>query len=233
MRKVAAVIAAHPDDEVLGCGATIVQLVRAGYTVHVLLMSDGETSREKFPDSIDPRKLQLRKLSASWASEIMGCESILQLTFPDNRMDSVALLDVIKPIEEFIAEYEPSLILTHHSGDVNIDHRTVHEAVITACRPQPGFSVCELLFFEIPSSTEWRPPNSAVSFSPNWFVDVTETLDVKFLALEIYESELRSFPHPRSIKAIEAQAIWRGASVGVGAAEAFVLGRKLLRKGLL
>jgi LmbE family N-acetylglucosaminyl deacetylase len=120
------------------------------------------------------------------------------------------------------------MVLTHHAGDVNIDHRVVHDAVIAACRPQPGYSVKELLFFEVPSSTEWRPPGSAEPFNPNWFFDITSTLATKMEALRAYEAELRAFPHPRSLKAVEALALWRGATAGVEAAEAFVLGRKIV-----
>jgi N-acetylglucosamine malate deacetylase 1 len=138
------------------------------------------------------------------------------------------LLDVVKKIEAFIQRYQPSTVFTHHAGDVNIDHQVVHHAVVTACRPLPGHSVKELLFFEVPSSTEWRPTSSAEPFIPNWFVDISTTLAKKLQALEGYGSELRAFPHPRSLKAVSALATWRGATVGVEAAEAFVLGRKLV-----
>jgi LmbE family N-acetylglucosaminyl deacetylase len=117
--------------------------------------------------------------------------------------------------------------LTHHAGDVNIDHQRVHQAVVTACRPQPGHPVRTLLFFEVPSSTEWQPPGSAPAFTPNWFVDISSTLDCKLNALDAYAEELRVWPHPRSLQAVEALARWRGATVGVEAAEAFILGRYL------
>jgi len=145
---------------------------------------------------------------------------------PDNRLDGVELLDLVKRIEASIERHEPSVVLTHHAGDVNIDHQLVHEAVLAACRPQPGHPVDELLFFEIPSSTEWRPAGSRTTFVPNWFVDVSTTLPRKLDALRAYDSELRPFPHPRSLEAVEALARWRGATVGMLAAEAFVLGRK-------
>jgi LmbE family N-acetylglucosaminyl deacetylase len=116
-------------------------------------------------------------------------------------------------------------VLTHHAGDLNIDHRIVHDAVLVATRPQPRCTVEELLFFEIPSSSEWRPPASGVMFSPNYYVNISTTFEIKIKALEIYQEELRNFPHPRSLMAIEAQARWRGATVGVDSAEAFILGR--------
>ena len=143
-------------------------------------------------------------------------------------MDELGLLDVVKHVEAFVQSYEPLTVLTHHSGDVNVDHRVIHDAVITVCRPQVNHPVKELLFFEVPSSTEWRPPASAESFQPNWFTDISTTLDVKLEALQAYKAELRPFPHPRSLEAVSALAGWRGATVGVEAAEAFVLGRKLV-----
>jgi len=228
MSKTVAVIAAHPDDEVLGCGGTIARLAREGRSVHVLLLADGVSSRTESPEKIDTNCLEVRNNAAKRSGKILGCASIEQLFFPDNRMDSLHLLDIVKEIEKFINKHQPSVVITHHGGDVNVDHRIVHEAVIVACRPQPGFSVRELLFFEVPSSTEWRPPSSCQMFNPNWFVDISATLDLKLQALQEYQDELRPFPHPRSLQAVEALARWRGATVGMEASEAFILGRKLI-----
>lgn len=220
------VIAAHPDDEVLGCGGTLARLAREGHQINVLLVADGERSRESAEQSIDSELLSARNVAAEDACKILGCTSVKVLNLPDNRLDRLDRLDIVKQIEHFIERYQPSTVFTHHAGDVNIDHRVVHDAVIAACRPQPGHPVKELLFFEVPSSTEWRPPGSAVTFTPNVFFDISQTLDLKLKALQIYERELRDFPHSRSLKAIEALARWRGATVGVEAAEAFILGRK-------
>lgn len=231
MRKLETVlvVAAHPDDEVLGCGGTLARMASEGRAVHILLMADGETSRVADAGQMSvPGRLAARNAAASAACKILGCTSVEMLTLPDNRLDRLELLDVVKHIEAFVQRYQPSAVLTHHAGDVNIDHRVVHDAVITACRPQPGHPVKELLFFEVPSSTEWRPPGSAEPFNPNWFVDISMTLTKKLEALQAYEAELRAFPHPRSLKAVDALAQWRGATVGVEAAEAFVLGRKLI-----
>jgi len=222
-------VAAHPDDEVLGCGGTLARMAGEGRAVHILLMADGETSR--IGDQVRAAatdRLEARKAAALSACKILGCSSVEVLDLPDNRMDGMELLDVVKHIEAFVQRYQPFSVLTHHAGDVNIDHRVVHDAVITACRPQPGHSVKELLFFEVPSSTEWRPSDSAKSFGPNWFVDISTTLAAKLAALHAYQSELRTFPHPRSLKAVEALARWRGATVGVEAAEAFMLGRRII-----
>jgi LmbE family N-acetylglucosaminyl deacetylase len=229
MTNAAAVIAAHPDDEVLGCGGTMANMAREGRAVHVLLMADGETSRINISgQAIAPGRLVARNAAALAACKILGCASIELLALPDNRLDGLELLDVVKHIEAFVQRYQPMTVLTHHSGDVNIDHRVVHDAVITACRPKPGYPVKELLFFEVPSSTEWRPPGLTEPFNPNWFVDISTTLVKKLEALQAYGDELRAFPHPRSLKAVEALALWRGATVGIESAEAFVLGRKII-----
>ena len=229
MTNAVLVLAAHPDDEVLGCGGTLARMASEGRAVHILLMADGETSRvSDSAQTIDPGRLAARNAAAEAACKILGGASVELLALPDNRLDRLELLDVVKYIEVFVQRYQPSTVLTHHAGDVNIDHRVVHDAVIAACRPQPGRSVKELLFFEVPSSTEWRPPGSGESFNPNWFVDISRTLAKKLEALQAYGDELRAFPHPRSLKAVDALAQWRGATVGVEAAEAFVLGRKLV-----
>lgn len=229
MTETVAVIVAHPDDEVLGCGGTIARMVSEGRAVHILFMADGETSRISGSGQMpDPGRLAARNAAAEAACKILGCASIKTLALPDNQLDGVGLLDVVKHIEAFVQRHQPSTVLTHHAGDLNIDHSLTHDAVITACRPQPGHPVKELLFFEVPSSTEWRPPGSAEPFNPDWFVDISMTLATKLEALEAYEAEIRAFPHPRSLKAVEALARWRGATVGVEAAEAFALGRKLI-----
>jgi|HubBroStandDraft_1064217.scaffolds.fasta_scaffold03522_6 LmbE family N-acetylglucosaminyl deacetylase len=223
------IVAAHPDDEVLGCGGTAARLAAEGHAVHVLLLADGEGARAgKNAGAAIRERVSARSAAARNAGKILGCDSVELLSYADNRMDGEQLLDVVQAVEQFIARHRPSLVLTHHAGDVNVDHRVVHEAVVVACRPQPGHGVRELLFFEVPSSTEWRPPQSATVFSPNWFVDISATLDLKLEALNAYASELRDFPHPRSAVAVRALAQWRGASAGLMAAEAFVLGRKLV-----
>ena len=167
--------------------------------------------------------------SAHKASEILKVTSLSLHDFPDNRMDSVDLLDVVKVIEKHINRIQPELIYTHHAGDLNIDHRITHEAVITTCRPMPGQSLKTLLFFEVPSSTEVRISGIFPHFAPNWFVDVSNTIDLKLEALKIYHSEMRPWPHSRSIEAVEFLARWRGASVGIEAAEAFMVGRIIIR----
>ena len=224
------IVAAHPDDEVLGCGATIARHAELGDEVHVIIMSEGITSRDRKRN----RKQHLIELSqlaeaSRKAQKILGTSSLTLHDFPDNRMDSVDLLDIVKVIEQHLEKILPEIVYTHHAGDVNIDHRLIHQAVITACRPLPQQSVKTLLFFEVPSSTNWQLPGSSPSFNPNWFVDVTATLAIKQQALLAYESEMRPWPHSRSHKALEHLARWRGCSMGVDAAEAFVVGRNLVK----
>lgn len=219
------VIAAHPDDETLGCGGTIYLLAEAGASVHVALLADGVSSRDNNEGCAE--ELTARHSVARNACSILGVQDIFFGDFPDNRMDTVALLDVVKTVESLIDQYQPDTVITHHAGDLNIDHRVVHKAVITACRPQIGHPVRTLLFFEIPSSTEWQPPGSGTAFEPNWFKDISTSLDRKLQALDAYKTEMRDWPHPRSSKGVECLARWRGATVGVTAAEAFMLGRCL------
>ncbi len=222
------VVAAHPDDEILGCGATMAKHVKAGDAVHVLILAEGVTSRDdKREKSSRKQALSALAKAAQAANNIIGVTSLTLLDFPDNRMDSVDLLDIIKPIEAMIQKLKPAIVYTHHAGDVNIDHQRTHAAVVTACRPTPKHPVKRLLFFEVASSTEWQPPGSAPPFVPNWFVDVSKTLPLKLKALEAYESEMRPWPHARSIEALEHLARWRGASVGCNAAEAFIVGRSV------
>lgn len=225
-----AVIAAHADDEVLGCGGTVARFARSGQAVHILLVADGETARLSGAQYADANtSIEQRVSAAESARAAIGATSLECLGFPDNRLDGMTLLDLVKPIEDFVRRHTPTMVFTHHAGDVNIDHQTVHHAVIAACRPQPGHSVADLLFFEVPSSTEWRPRTSAEPFTPDTFVDISSTLSTKLDGLRAYESELQPFPHPRSLAAVEALARWRGATSGCDAAEAFVTGRRIIR----
>lgn len=224
--KTALIVAAHADDEALGCGGTIAAFARAGIAVHVAFLADGVGARGAAGASA---ALQERRKAAERASATLGSKVIHHGDLPDNRLDTVALLDIVQVVEGLLAPLRPDVVLTHHAGDLNIDHRCVHQAVVTACRPQPGQSVRGLLFFEVPSSTEWQPPGSAEPFLPNWFCDVSATLAVKRKALESYAMEMRPWPHSRSYEAVEHLARTRGSSVGLEAAEAFALGRWVSR----
>ena len=220
------VIAAHPDDEILGAGGYVAKLSAAGEAVHHVIMAEGATSREDTRDRAGKSE-ELSELArcAQEAGRIVGAKSVVLEDFPDNRMDSVDLLDVVKVVERHIAEHAPTRIITHANSDVNIDHRVVHDAVIAATRPQPGNRIREVLFFEIMSSTEWRPPASLPAFAPNYFVDITDHLEAKLDALRAYAPEMHEWPHSRSVEALEHLGRWRGATIGVEAAEAFATGR--------
>ena len=218
------IVAAHPDDEVLGCGASISKWTQMGNEVHIIIVAEGATSRDFIRDTTK-RKNDLNKLkkSAQNASKIMGVKSLNFLGFPDNRMDSVDLLDVIKPIENYIFDYQPDCLVTHHYGDLNIDHQIIHKAVITACRPQPNFCVKRIMSFEVPSSTDYQISNHVNSFYPNWYEDVSDFMKFKLSALNEYDSEMRQWPHSRSLENVECLARNRGSNVGIAFAEAFSL----------
>lgn len=226
MGKRVLVVAAHPDDEILGCGGTVLRHIVEGDVVHTMIMAEGLTSRDETRDA-DGRSAELSALhtQAERSATFMGVEKLILHGFPDNRMDEVVLLDVVKKIEAEVEAFRPEIVYTHHAGDVNIDHRIVHDAVVTACRSLPGQSVKTILFFETVSSTEWQPPQSHPLFAPNWYVDIGEFMEKKLEVLHFYNSEMRAFPHPRSYEGIEILAKQRGITVGVKYAEAFMLGR--------
>jgi len=232
MKKIL-VIAAHPDDEVLGCGATIAKHAKSGDEVHVVIMAEGATSRDeqRLPHLRASELSELERAARS-AGEILGSVSLTLHQLPDNRLDSVDLLDLVKLVEQQIDSVKPEIVYTHHAGDLNVDHRRVSEAVAVACRPQPLQPVKTLLFFEVQSSTEWQVPGSGLPFTPNWYVDVSETLELKLKALEAYRAEMRPWPHARSLEAIESLARWRGSVVGRKAAEAFMCGRHVDLEGV-
>jgi LmbE family N-acetylglucosaminyl deacetylase len=151
--------------------------------------------------------------------------------FPDNALDSVPLLTVVKHIEAVAAQVQPDLVYTHHGGDLNVDHQQVCRAVLTAFRPQPGASVREIRTFEVPSSTEWSHPSVTAPFQPTLYVDVSGTWSAKEAALAAYAEELRVAPHARSLQGLDALSCLRGAQVGVSRAEAFCVLRRLVASG--
>ena len=224
-KKKILVVAAHPDDEVLGCGATMAKYSKIGYEVFVLLMSDGESSRNIQAKRLK-NKINLRRKACEKSCKVLGVKKPEFEDFPDNKLDTIPLLKLTQVIEKRIKKIKPDVIFTHHWGDLNIDHQRVNKAVVTACRPEKKNNVKTLFFFEIPSSSEWQISHKKNIFNPNWFYDVEETIKLKIKALNCYKSELKSSPHPRSITGIKTLAKWRGVTVGFKFAEAFELGRK-------
>lgn len=221
MSKTILVISAHSDDEVLGCGGTIARYTKSGDKVHLVFMTNGVGSRNSKIEGVE-----YRKRASEESAAILEVTSIQQFDFPDNKMDTVALLDVVQAIEEVIDKLRPEIIYTHHISDLNVDHQVTHKAVITACRPLPDFCVKEVYAFEVLSSTEWSA-SGVKPFSPNVYIDITDYIDIKKQVLEVYSTEMREPPHSRSVEnAIRLNAL-RGSSVGVDYAEAFELIRMI------
>lgn len=220
------VIAAHPDDEVLGCGAAIARFAREGHTVHLAILGEGITSRSAWREDADPSLLSDLRENSREAARLLGAQEPRLFGLPDNRFDSVPLLDVVKLVEEVIAQVSPAAVYTHHGGDLNVDHRIVNQAVLAATRPIDGCPVKDVYACEVPSATEWSFGQLAV-FVPNVFVDVSATLELKIRAMELYRTEARPFPHPRSPESLRANAIRWGAAAGLPAAEAFQLVRSV------
>lgn len=216
------VIAAHPDDEVLGCGGTAARLAKEGHDVYFSIFGEGITSRYNNREDADQSLLSNLNQDASKAAEIIGVKELFTYPFPDNRFDTVPLLDIIKEVEALIEKIQPEIVFTHHPGDLNIDHVVLHRAVMTAVRPIHDFIIRELYTFEIASSTEWAM-NQFKPFQANTFFDISDTLENKIQAMEAYESEKRTSPHPRAPESLQAIAQSWGRFVGCQYAEAFQL----------
>ena len=218
------IIAAHPDDEVLGCGGTIYNLNKLGHNVSVLYLSDGVSSRN--PNKLK-KQIQLRKKSAIKSCKILGIKNFYFENLNDNSFDAEPMLKIVKIIEKYIFNIQPKTIFTHSFSDLNIDHQITNKAVVTACRPTSKMSVKKLYFFEILSSTEWNFSDKKFDFNPNYFEDITTSINKKILALKAYKDELRNWPHPRSIEGARTLAKYRGMTVGLKFAEAFVQSFKI------
>ena len=220
------IVAAHPDDEILGCGGTVARLIEEGYEGYTLLLGEGITSRyskeerKKQKSEIDKLKKQMID-----ATKKIGIKKVFDFDFPDNQFDSIPLLNIVKTIEQVKKEISPDIIFTHYKDDLNIDHRITYDAVITASRPMENEPVTTIYSFEVPSSTEWRYP---LCYSPNVFFDISKTIKKKLDAMSLYKSELKKYPHPRSLEAIEVYAKTWGIKVGLKYAEAF----KIVRSNL-
>ncbi len=221
------VVVAHPDDEVLGCGGTIACLARNGNEVNIAILGEGITSRYEHPEDAEKSSIETLHAQSREAGLHLAAKEVLLFRLPDNRFDTIPLLDIIKEVERLVERLQPEVVYTHHGGDLNIDHRIVHQAVLTATRPFGDCPVKEILTFEVPSSTDWAFHQFKPEFHPNVFVDIAETLEIKVQSMQTYESETRSFPHPRSAEALRASAHRWGSVVGLEAAEAFELIRSV------
>lgn len=224
MNKTILIVVAHPDDEVLGCFGTVAKMIRKGYIAYTLILSRGKTSRGK----IDVKEIEDLRQEMLEANNLIGIKKVFQADFPDNAMDSVPLLEIVKKIEEIKNLVKPAIIFTHHIGDMNIDHQITHKAVLTATRPMNDECVKTIYSMEIPSSTEWNSFSRETTFVPNVFVDITDTINLKVDAMAFYESELRSYPYPRSLQHIKELAKVNGTKVGLNFSENFMLIRNVV-----
>lgn len=217
------VVAAHPDDEVLGCGGTIARLAREGHEVHIAILGEGITSRYRQREHADLALLEQLHARSHDVAKLLGARSLSLHQLPDNRFDTVPLLDVIKIVESLVERLRPETVYTQHGGDLNIDHVVTYRATLTATRPVAGMPVSAVYAYEVASSTEWAFQRFSPAFHANAFVDISDTLELKIEAMQRYESEARPFPHPRSPEALRAIARRWGSVVGCSAAEAFEL----------
>ncbi|EAJ0349107.1 PIG-L family deacetylase [Campylobacter lari] len=208
------IIAAHPDDEVLGCFGTIAKYIQQGYEAYTLILGEGKTSREINSEN----EQEILEDELFKANNLLGIKKVFRKFFPDNAFDKIPLLEIVKSIEEVKNEIKPNIIFTHYEKDLNIDHQITYKATITATRSLQEESVKEIYSFEILSSTEWNYP---LSFQPDVFFDISETLDLKLKAMSFYQSELRNYPHPRSLEGIKINAQYQGMRVGLQYAEVF------------
>lgn len=216
------IIVAHPDDEILGFGGVILKCIEEGNDVNILFLSTGLASRENNTNKDDI--INLRKIAVN-VSKVLGVKNTLFENFPDNQMDTVPLLSVIKKVESFINKYKINIIYTHYNNDINIDHNIVSQAVLTASRPLPGSFIEKIYFGETLSSSEYSLFNRR--FQPNTYFDIEKYLSKKLSILNLYKDELREWPHPRSEKAVRNLAEVRGSEAGLKAAEAFMLVRNI------
>jgi LmbE family N-acetylglucosaminyl deacetylase len=219
------VVAAHPDDEVIGVGGTAAKYVDCGYDVFAVILGEGQASRFSVEEDIHEIVDSLRDDTIA-AANIIGYKDVFFDDLPDNRFDRLDLLDVVKKVEKYMDDLDPCIVFTHYCNDLNIDHRITHEAVITATRPLPGTHIRRVLAFETLSATEWKFDSHAV-FSPNVFVNIDKYVDRKIKAMEKYKTELRAYPHPRSTDGILTASRRWGAVAGYECAEAFQLIREL------
>ena len=223
------IVVAHPDDEVLAMGGTICYYKKLNYKVCAMYFSDGISSRKynsKVRMAIDAKK---REEASEKAAKLLGFEWVFKGNFQDNAMDKEPLLKYINVIEKVKRSIKPSKVYTHSPTDLNVDHRIISEATLTAFRPQPGESCSEIASFEIPSSTDYSHYKFSGSFSPNKFIDISKFIDAKLKALSFYKSELRPYPHSRSLEGIKLLSQYRGVQVGINNAEAFEVFRKIIK----
>ena len=226
MSKNVLLIFAHTDDETIACGGTIKKLVKNNYKVYAMSFTDGVSSRQTGVKKLKIEK-EKRFRNAFKAAKILGFNWIENLDYPDNELDKISLLNLVKEIEKVKKKIKPKIVITHNISDLNVDHRKIAESVITAFRPKYNEKTLKILFSEIPSATDYRSLKNKNVFSPNHFVDIEKEIYTKISALKCYKSEMLKYPNSRSIKGIENLAKFRGNQVGMKFAEAFEIFRSL------
>ncbi len=215
------VVAAHPDDEILGVGATIAKHVKNGDEAYAVILGEGQTSRTDKREETDQSVVAALHEDSVKSAKIIGYKEIYFENFPDNRFDQVDLLDVVKAVEKYVKKIKPDVIYTHHGGDLNVDHQYTYKAVLTGTRPVGAYPVKEIYCFETFSSTEWNFAYGDNTFRPDTFVNVEDTFKQKLDAMACYKSELGEFPHPRSLENLEICAKRWGGVTGLNLVEAF------------
>lgn len=220
------VIAAHPDDEVLGLGGTICKLASEGHNLHLLIITDGSTSQYK--DNPDLESILKEKEEETIAcSKILGFKTIDYGLFPDMLLDTIPHLKLNECIQSYIQKYKIDTVFSHFYGDVNKDHRCVFESTMVSTRPFPGQTVKRVYLYRTPSSSEWNIQINNYVFSPTVFFDISNYENQKMEAIKCYQRELREYPHPRSVASIKQLDASCGNSIGTKFAECFVLARDI------
>lgn len=221
------IIAAHPDDEVLGMGGTIAKYAAAGAQIALLIVTDGSSAQYQGSGDI-AAVIEKKKKETEACAAILGIQSIYYGGLPDMKLDATPHIQINAAIEKVVEEFAPNIVYTHFYGDVNKDHQCVYESTLVACRPLAGQVVKRLFAYSVPSSTEWNVQREKTAFMPNWFEDISGGFaEKKYEAFAKYETELRPYPHPRSVEYLRETDIAEGLRVGLGAAESFVLLRNL------
>lgn len=226
MKKILVVVA-HPDDEVLGMGGTIAKLSKAGNEVYVLIVTDGSSSQYRDSDELS-KIIEDKKKETLACAKILGVKEVMYGEQPDMKLDATPHININQVIEKAVSHVQPEAVYTHFWGDVNMDHQQVYKSTLVAVRPVMGQVVKELYCYRVPSSTEWTPCKADTMFMPNVFVDIKEVANQKYEAFAEYSTELRDYPHPRSVQHLKELDIARGLEVGQGPTETFVLLRKLV-----
>jgi LmbE family N-acetylglucosaminyl deacetylase len=216
------VIAPHPDDEVLGCGGTIAKHAKTGDEVYLCIVT------KAYPPRWPEEEVKKRKEEVFSASNILGIRKTYFLDFPTVKLDTVPQEELNESINQVVGEIQPEIIYLPHRGDVNTDHRLVFDAALVAIRPKPGSTIRKVLCYQTLSETEWGAPLVLNAFVPNVYVDISETLETKLAAMSTYKLEIKEFPHPRSLEAISALARVGGSTIGVPAAESFIMIREII-----